>query len=145
MGSITGGFVYRGAAIPELYGIWFGDLALRTPCASGRSPVLRRPSDWFDLRVLFAPVRRSSATRPQNPWLWRGRHGEAALVRTRRQTGREVVYKFASLRVTAKLSVTALISPGRSRVATASSDQQSEHDMGGCAELHGYQSRRHAH
>jgi hypothetical protein len=47
--SITGGFVHRGSAMPELYGKYiFGDLALSiaSPSADHRADLLRGSSAW---------------------------------------------------------------------------------------------------
>ena len=59
--SITGGFVYRGTAIPELVGKYvFGDLALRPRPAAIRDrwpAVLCRPANRRDQRVPAAAVR----------------------------------------------------------------------------------------
>ena len=74
--AITGGFVYRGSAIPELYGKYvFGDLAIRELAAAGGRPaVLRRPRQRRDQGILAATVRqRKVAERSDGPRLWPGR------------------------------------------------------------------------
>ncbi len=79
--SITGGFVYRGNAIPELVGKYvFGDLALRgQPTRRRRSFVLRRLDPRDHQRVLAAGIcngRKSQwavAKRAHSSRLWPGR------------------------------------------------------------------------
>ncbi len=66
--SITGGFVYRGTAIPELVGKYvFGDLAHSQPGRRGthrRAAILCRSPDGNDSRIPPAAVHQRSAAEP---------------------------------------------------------------------------------
>ena len=71
--SITGGFVYRGTALPELFGKYvFGDLALRNSAsARGWPTVLRRPANGRDQGVPASTICQwSAAERAYGARLW---------------------------------------------------------------------------
>jgi hypothetical protein len=106
--SITGGFVYRGAAIPELYGKYvFGDLALRTQPVRADGRLFYADLQTGLINVFYLPQFGSQILPGGLTVHGFGEDGEGelyALVTNTSANGTGgVVYKLASLRVKATL------------------------------------------
>jgi glucose/arabinose dehydrogenase len=108
--SITGGFVYRGRGMPELYGKYiFGDLALKTQPARADGRLF-----WADLQLgtinaLPLPQFGGSAVLPSGLTVHGfGQDGDGELYALATNTSASgtggVVYKLASVRLTAQVS-----------------------------------------
>ncbi len=111
--SITGGFVYRGTAIPELYGKYiFGDLALRTQPVRADGRLFYADLQTGLINVFYLPQFGSQVLANGLTVHGFGQDADGelyALVTNSSANGTGgIVYKLASMRLAAKLSGNAL-------------------------------------
>jgi hypothetical protein len=108
--SITGGFVYRGKAIPELYGKYiFGDLALRTQPVRADGRLFYADLQAGTINVFTLPQFGNTQVLPSGLTVHgfgQDADGElyALVTNTSANGAGGVIYKLAALRLTAKMS-----------------------------------------
>ena len=128
--SITGGFVYRGTAIPELYGKYiFGDLALKTQPVRADGRLFYADLQAGTINAFPLPQFGGTAILPNGLTVHgfgEDADGELyALVTNTSANGTGgIVYKLASVRLSSRCPATCWTSPGPSQVGACKPDQQ---------------------